>query len=88
MFSDSAVRTGYIMLGIVKASYLRNALFAISRQFERVRPDDFSESPPRIVAGSPEDSLPPMDGITAALRNPWARRAAQWRRRNPQSRKR
>ena len=56
MYGDNAVRTGYLMLGMLKTSYLRNALFAISRQFEKVRVDDLSDAMKEIVAGSPEDS--------------------------------
>lgn len=70
MFGDRAVRTGYILLGIVKTPYLRNALFGISRQFERVRPDDFSESLPQLVAGSPEDKLGPTDGSSFGAAEP------------------
>src|SRR6476620_4235618 len=39
MYGDSSVRTGYLMVGMVKTPSLRNALVAISRQFERVKPD-------------------------------------------------
>ncbi|MEP6872836.1 MAG: type VI secretion system ATPase TssH [Burkholderiales bacterium] len=62
MFGDSAVRTGYLMLGIQKTPRLRNALLAISRQFERIKPDDLSESLAGIVAGSPEDGQSASDG--------------------------
>jgi type VI secretion system protein VasG len=62
MYGDSAVRSGYVLLGALKTSFLRNALFAISRQFERIKPDDLSEMLPKIVAGSPEDGQGPSDG--------------------------
>jgi type VI secretion system protein VasG len=62
MFGDSAVRTGYILLGMLKTSFLRNALFAISRQFERIKPDDLSENLGQLVSGSPEDGQSPTDG--------------------------
>ncbi|MES2089210.1 MAG: type VI secretion system ATPase TssH [Pseudomonadota bacterium] len=62
MFGDSAVRTGYILLGMLKTSFLRNALFAISRQFEKIKPDDLSDSLPNITEGSPEDGLGASDG--------------------------
>ncbi|GAA5167593.1 type VI secretion system ATPase TssH [Viridibacterium curvum] len=57
MFKDNNVRTGYLLLGMVKTNYLRNALYAISRQFERIKADDLAESLPKIVGGSPEDAL-------------------------------
>jgi type VI secretion system protein VasG len=62
MFGDSAVRTGYVLLGMLKTSFLRNALFAISRQFEKVKPDELSESLAKIVSGSPEDGQGATDG--------------------------
>jgi type VI secretion system protein VasG len=55
MFGDTAVRTGYVLLGMVKTSFLRNALFAMSRQFEKIKPDDLGDRLQQIVSGSPED---------------------------------
>jgi type VI secretion system protein VasG len=66
MFGDGAVRSGYVLLGMLKTSFLRNALFAISRQFERVKPDDLSENFARIVAGSPEEGQASSDGSNLA----------------------
>lgn len=57
MYKDGGVRSGYLLLGMLKTSYLRNALYAISRQFERVKADDLSDALSQIVAGSPEDAL-------------------------------
>ena len=65
MYGDNSVRTGYLLLGMLKTNYLRNALFAISRQFERVRPDELSDALPQITAGSPEDSLGAGSGSEA-----------------------
>ena len=65
MFGDSAVRSGYVLLGMLKTSFLRNALFAISRQFEKVKPDDLSDTLAKIVAGSPEDGQGASDGSSA-----------------------
>jgi type VI secretion system protein VasG len=66
MYGDSAVRTGYVLLGMLKTSFLRNALFAISRQFEKVKPDDLSENFGKIVSGSPEDGQAASDGSSLA----------------------
>ncbi|MFO1330412.1 MAG: type VI secretion system ATPase TssH [Rubrivivax sp.] len=65
MFGDTAVRTGYVMLGMLKTSYLRNALFAISRQFEKVKPDDLADNLLQIVKGSSEDGEGASDGSSA-----------------------
>src|SRR6476469_3586049 len=39
MFGDTRVRTGHLMVGIVKRPSLRNALLAISRQFDAIKSD-------------------------------------------------
>src|SRR5688572_15871489 len=39
-FGDGAVRSGYLLLGILKTSHLRNALLAISREFAKLKVDD------------------------------------------------
>ncbi|CAM4084530.1 type VI secretion system ATPase TssH [Roseateles saccharophilus] len=65
MYGDTAVRSGYVLLGMLKTTFLRNALFAISRQFERVKADDLAEGMAKIVAGSPEDGQTASDGSGA-----------------------
>ena len=62
MFGDATVRTGYVLLGMLKTSFLRNALFAISRQFEKIKPDDLTDSLAKVIEGSPEDGLSANDG--------------------------
>ena len=43
MFGETGVRTGHVLLGMLKTRELRNTLLAISRQFERIRPDELAE---------------------------------------------
>jgi len=62
MFGESKVRTGHLVVGILKTPSLRNALVAISRQFEAIKADTLTEEFPRIVAGSPEDALQAFEG--------------------------
>jgi type VI secretion system protein VasG len=66
MFGDNSVRTGYLMVGMVKTPSLRNALSAISRQFDAIKPDTLTEELPKIVKGSAEDALTAADGTGAA----------------------
>lgn len=66
MFGDSQVRTGYLVVGMLKTSSLRNALLAISKQFDRVKLEDLTDNFGRIVAGSPEQGLTASDGSAAA----------------------
>ncbi len=66
LYRDSAVRSGYVLLGMLKTKHLRNALFAISRQFEKIKVDDFSDRLQKLVAGSPEDGQGASDGSGSA----------------------
>jgi len=66
MFGESRVRTGHLVVGMVKTSSLRSALSQISRQFERIKPDTVSEELATIVKGSPEEQLGAMDGTSLA----------------------
>ena len=61
-YGESAVRTGLLVVGAVKTQTLRNALYAISDQFRKIKPDDLFDDFARIVAGSPEDTLAARDG--------------------------
>ncbi len=65
MFGDSQVRTGHLVVGMLKTPSLRNALVAISRQFEAIRTDTLTEDFARIVNGSPEERLSASDGSSA-----------------------
>ncbi|MDE2276189.1 MAG: type VI secretion system ATPase TssH [Burkholderiales bacterium] len=62
LYGDSVVRSGYMLVGMLKTRHLRNALVAISRQFEKLKVDDLSDQLPKIIAGSPEDGQGASDG--------------------------
>jgi type VI secretion system protein VasG len=66
MFGEAQVRTGHLVVGILKTPSLRNALIAMSRQFEGVKLDTLTEDFARIVGGSPEEHLAPTDGSSIA----------------------
>jgi type VI secretion system protein VasG len=66
MFGDSRVRTGYLIVGLLKTPSLRNALAGISRQFERIKLDTLTDEFARIVGGSPEDALAAADGLSGS----------------------
>src|SRR6188474_3251440 len=66
MFGEPRVRTGHLIVGMLKTSSLRNALIGISRQFEKVKADTLAEDFARIVSGSPEDKLGATDGTSLA----------------------
>ena len=66
MFGDSQVRTGHLVIGLLKTPSLRNAFLGVSRQFERIKPDVLADEFSKIVRGSPEDSLTANDGSSLA----------------------
>jgi type VI secretion system protein VasG len=79
------VRSGYILLGMLKTKSLRNALFAISRQFEKIKPDDLADTCRASSRARPKTARRPA---TAAAPAPPAKPAAPSRRRRWASRRR
>ena len=61
MYKEPQVRTGHLVVGILKTPGLRNALPAISREFDRIKLDTLSDRYAEIVHGSPEDRMGPSD---------------------------
>jgi len=66
MFGDNQVRSGYLVVGLLKTPDLRHALPGISKEFAKISVDRLTEEFDRIVSGSPEHGLAPSDGFTAA----------------------
>jgi type VI secretion system protein VasG len=62
MFGEAQVRTGHLLFGALRTATLRNALYAISRQFENVKADALGDNFDKILAGSPEAALGTADG--------------------------
>ncbi|MCA9265431.1 MAG: type VI secretion system ATPase TssH, partial [Planctomycetales bacterium] len=63
MFGDTQVRTGYLILGILKTRSLANALQNISSEFSKVKVDKLTDEFDEVVGGSPEDNLGTTDGF-------------------------
>lgn len=87
MFGEAQVRTGYLLVGMLRTRHLRHALQAVSAEFGKLRPETLADEFAAIVAGSPEDSLGATDGLradavgaTGAAGPRRARPAARWRR--------
>ena len=66
MFGESQVRSGYLIVGILKTPSLRNALLAISREFEKLKVETLTERFDEIVGASPENALSATDGFQAS----------------------
>lgn len=62
LFGDSQVRTGYLVVGILKTKGLAHVLTSISREFEKIKQETLTDHFSEITAGSPEDALHSADG--------------------------
>ena len=62
MYGDAQVRTGHLVVGMLKTPDLRNALSAISREFDKIKLDSLMEQFGEIIAASPESGLRAADG--------------------------
>jgi type VI secretion system protein VasG len=61
-FGDGAVRSGYLLLGMLKTPHLRNALLAISKEFGKIKVDDLADNLESITGKSGEQGQGPQDG--------------------------
>ena len=62
MYGVNQVRTAHIILAMLRTTTMRNALYGISREWEKVKADDLSEAIPSVLKESPEASLASTDG--------------------------
>src|SRR5215470_13076915 len=63
LFGEAQVRSGYLLVGLLKTDRLREMLLRISREFEKIRVETLTEDFARIVKGSPEDAQTASDGF-------------------------
>ena len=61
-FGELQIRTGHLLLGALKSSELRRALFEVSGEFRKVQPDVLATEYEAIWAESEENALRPMGG--------------------------
>ena len=61
-FGEAQVRTGYLILGMLKTQTLRSPLLGMSKQFERIKPEDLAENFAKICDSSPEAQMRAQDG--------------------------
>jgi len=55
LYGSTQVRTGHLILGLVKTPGLKNVFGGISREFSKIKPEELSESFANVVTGSAED---------------------------------
>lgn len=62
LFKDSSVRTGHLLVGILKTTQLRNRLLTISTRFGEVKLESLVDDFDHIVSASPESGMGSQDG--------------------------
>lgn len=61
LYGESSIRTGHVLVGILKSKGLTNVLLSISGEFGKIKAEELSESFHKIVEGSVEDALAASD---------------------------
>jgi type VI secretion system protein VasG len=61
-YGAGRIRTGHILLALLKTPGLRSVTIGISREFEKIKVDQLTDELEQIVAGSPEDALAASEG--------------------------
>ena len=64
MFGESQVRSGHIVIGLLKTNGLRNALYGLSKQFEKIKVEHLSENFSVLLKASPEAKMVATDGFS------------------------
>ena len=62
LYSSNQVRTGHLLLGMLKTPPLRNILQTMSPELGRIGPDDLADHFNAATDGSPEGGMRPQDG--------------------------
>ena len=62
LFGDNQIRSGYLVVGILKTPGLKNVLLSISDQFNKVSVDKLTDQFDEIVTDSPENNMSATDG--------------------------
>ncbi len=65
LFGESQVRTGHVIVGLLKSDTMKNILPGISGEFSKVKLEDLTDNFGDIVGASPEESMVAKDGYRA-----------------------
>ncbi|MGF6936694.1 ATP-dependent Clp protease ATP-binding subunit ClpA [Paraburkholderia sp. UCT70] len=65
LFGEAQVRTGYLIVGLLRTRHLRHALLDVSGEFAKLRAETLADDFAGIVEGSPEDGQLATDGFRA-----------------------
>ncbi|MCS7009393.1 MAG: type VI secretion system ATPase TssH, partial [Chthoniobacterales bacterium] len=67
LFNQYKIRSGHLLVALLKTPTLRSALFQISREFEKLRPDTVTAEFDALTSGSPEakEATPAVTSLAA-----------------------
>ncbi len=64
MFGESQIRSGHLIIGLLKTNGLKNALYGMSKQFEKIKLEHLSDNFASLLNESPEAKMVATDGFT------------------------
>jgi type VI secretion system protein VasG len=64
MFGESQIRSGHLVIGMLKTNVLRNSLYGMSKQFEKIKLEHLGDNFARLLNASPEAQMSATDGFT------------------------
>lgn len=70
MFNAPRVRTGHLVIGLVKTRGLQHALLGLSREFEKISGDELADQFTKITSGSIEEQLEANEGAVGGGAGP------------------
>jgi len=70
MFGESQIRSGHLVVGVLKTPGLRNGLYGMSRQFEKIKLEHLTDNFGKLLDASPEAGLVATDGFSGGGASP------------------
>ena len=66
LFGENRIRTGHVVVALLKTPGLRNVFLNLSKEFSKIKLETLTDSFAKITAGSPEETLGSADRAGAA----------------------
>src|SRR5260370_15833111 len=66
LFGENRVRTGHVVVALLKTPSLRNVFLSLSKEFSKIKLETLTDGFAQVTAGSPEESLGAADQAGAA----------------------
>ena len=64
MFGESQVRSSHLIIGMLKTNGLKNALYGMSKQFEKIKLEHLTDNFASLLGESPEANMVATDGFS------------------------